>query len=238
MNKKDSPGFIVIMFIIFTFVGLGIFYIFTDYNSPFIDETNIYATKIYRKKDDSSLTYSSVFLKSNNKSIIELNNKKVSLSYSDNQKNLLFNDKSIISISKRKTYEMFNYNNLFLIIYEYYKKQNTGIIYIVDCDGNIVDYITNVDNKNKYMIPYSIYLDDDSLIIEAGRMENDRILILNDYYSSPSVCDEKALNQYSIIKDDVVSAKYSFNVDNNGKTSFKMIEVIETVGDYSNKYCR
>ena len=122
MNKKDSPGFIVIMFIIFTFVGLGIFYIFTDYNSPFIDETNIYATKIYHKKDDNSLTYSSVFLKSNNKSIIELNNKKVSLSYSDNQKNLLFNDKSIISISKRKTYEMFNYNNLFLIIYEYYKK--------------------------------------------------------------------------------------------------------------------
>ena len=69
MNKKDSPGFIVIMFIIFTFVGLGIFYIFTDYNSPFIDETNIYATKIYHKKDDNSLTYSSVFLKSNNKSI-------------------------------------------------------------------------------------------------------------------------------------------------------------------------
>lgn len=238
MNKKDSPLFIAIMFVIFTFLGVGTLYALTTFDNPFTSNKSVLATKIYKEDDSNSVTYSRFFIKENDITSIKINNKVVNMSYSEDKSNLLFNGDILISISKKKSYEFFNYNDEYIIIYVLAKKQNTGVLYVVNHTGEIVDYVTEVDLRNRIMTPYSIELEDNDLIINAKRIKNEKLMIISNYYMAPSICEEKEMNQYRLIQDDIASGRYSLTIDNGGKAVFKLVGVLETIEDYSERLCK
>ena len=237
MNKKDSPLFIVIMFVIFTVVGVGSLYALTTFDNPFSNDKTLLSTKIYKEDDSSSITYSRFFIKENGDTSIKINNKVVNLSYNDDQTYLLFNGNNLIPINKRKSYDFFDYDDEYIIIYEFTKKQSVGVLYIVNYLGKVVDNISEVDVANRIMTPYSIELEENDLIIDAKRIKNDRVLITSNYYMAPSICEEKEMNQYRLIQDDIASGRYKLTIDNNGKAVFELVDVLETIKDYSEKLC-
>lgn len=232
MEEKGGVLHIIFIFAGICLICLGTFYFFTDENMN-LDKNN----KKEEVADDNKDIIKQINLMSNVEASFTLKNKKeVKIKYivdsETYKKAFYYNNNLVFEMNELEQCDQFYLYNNSIISYCYHGSATSGHLYIVDSNGNN----TLIDKfENNKMIPESIQLKDNKLIVNGMGVYEGAILKIDD--KEIELCNEDAVLENNIDLHKPAYADYELVIKND-KPEFNYIKTTKTLEEIISESCK